>query len=160
MIKLVGCIFILMAAGGFGLLYAGSLKEERERLRGFYRLACLIRTRIECFNQPLSEIYCDFSDEALDPIGFTEFMREKGFDQALCLTKGRLGLRDELYSLVLEFGKELGKSYSSDQLRHCERYISLFENKLKELDSELPSRAKLVGVISCAAAVLTVIILV
>lgn len=60
MIKIVGILLISVAAIGFGMLYSYSLRLEYKRLLGFQKLISLIRTRIECFNQPLSEIYIGF----------------------------------------------------------------------------------------------------
>ena len=160
MLKYLGILLIAAVTAGYGGLCAYSLKKEALVLNGFLLLARRIRTRIECFRQPLSEIYRDFSHPALDGAGFTEELRESGFTAALCKTKNSLGLREELFALVGEFGNELGKSYSEEQVRHCERYILRMEEALVGLEEELPRRRKTVRALSAAAAVMAVILLI
>lgn len=160
MIKIIGIALLLLAAGGFGVIYSRSVDTEYRRFLGFIKLAKLIRTRIECFNQPLNEIYINFSDEALDSCGFTEELKKSGFMTALCKYKSSLGINGELLSVLSDFGNELGKSFSDEQIRHCERYITLFEEKASEMEKLLPSKMKVAKVLSFSAAIMVAILLV
>ncbi len=159
MIKLIGIAVLLLTAVGFGFTYSHLLDAEYRRVLGFIKLAKLIRVRIECFSQPLSEIYGDFSDEALDSCGFTEDLQKSGFITALCKHKALLGIRGELLSCLSDFGGELGKSFSDEQVRHCERYIALLEEKASEIERELPTRTKMARVLSFSVAVMMAILL-
>ncbi len=159
-VKILGILLIFTAAVGFGASYSSSLRREYERMLGFLRLARLIRTRIECFNQPLSEIYNDFSDDALDACGFTEELKRSGFVTALCKYKEALGIRGETLTMLYSFGSELGKSFSSDQVKHCDRYIEVISEKAAELEKELPQKTKTARVLSAAAAVMAAIVLI
>ncbi len=160
MMQLLGILLIVTAAYGIGTAISRSLRLEYRRLVGFEKLLRLIRARIECFNQPLSSIYADFSEEALDECGFSEELKRSGFTEALCRCRDRLGLRRELLALLAEFGASLGKSFSEEQLRHCDRYIALLGEKAAVLEKELPVRQKTVRTLTAAAAVMASILLI
>ena len=160
MVKTLGIIMIFIAATGFGASYSRALREEYERMLGFCRLARLIRTRIECFNQPLSEIYLDFSDGALDSCGFSEELKKSGFVVALCKCKASLGIRGETLTMLYSFGSELGKSFADEQVKHCDRAVARMSEKAAELEKELPQKAKTAMVLSAAAAVMAAIVLI
>lgn len=160
MIKIVGILLISVAAIGFGMLYSYSLRLEYKRLLGFQKLISLIRTRIECFNQPLSEIYTDFSEESLDECGFTAELKRSGYVPALCKYKDHLTIRSEILAVLADFGSGLGKSFSEEQIRHCDRYISVIEEKVSELEKELPIKSKTARALSAAAAIMIAIILI
>ena len=57
MIRMIGILLVIGGPVGAGLLYAAALKAEIRRFEGFLKLARLIRSRIECFRQPLASIY-------------------------------------------------------------------------------------------------------
>ncbi len=156
----MGILLISAVAVGFGMIYSYSLRLEYKRLLGFLKLIRLIRARIECFNQPLSEIYADFSEESLDECGFSGELRKSGYSTALCKHKDRLAIRGELLTVLADFGSGLGKSFSEEQIRHCDRYISMIEEKAAGLEKELPVRSKTAHALSAAAAIMIAIILI
>lgn len=160
MLKIAGIFIIFAVSAGMGVIYSNALKEEYGRTVGFIKLIRFIKIRIECFNQPLSEIYSDFSEKALEECGFISEMRRSGYLSALYKMKNTLSLRDDIFILLTEFGSELGKSMTEEQIRLCERYIYLADEKAKEIEKEVPTKTKLVRALSVAAAAMWVIMLI
>ncbi len=160
MTEITGILLIVGSILCGGFFYTASIKEEVRRMEGFLRLARLIRTRIACFRQPLSVIYADFSDEALDRCRFTEELRKGDFLLALLGKKDVLGLRPELIHLLTDFAQELGKSGAEDQIRHCDRYIAEMEAALASLRTACPDRIRLARSLSlCSAAMVALLLL-
>jgi len=159
MIRLAGILLVIGGTVGAGLLYAAALRAEVRRFEGFLKLARLIRSRIECFRQPLASIYNDFEDKALEDCGFSQILRQKDFLLALAKTKDTLGLRPALIDLLSEFGSELGKSHAEDQLRHCDRCIGQMEEVLAALRAESTNRIRLSHALSLALAAMVTILL-
>lgn len=159
MIRLLGIGMIAVSTAVFGISYASSLYHELRVLRAFWHLTERIRSRIECFCQPLSDIYPGFSDPTLEACGFTEELQRSGFTVALCKCKGALGLRPAYFAMLAEYGEGLGKSFAEEQLRHCQKYQKELENAVKHLEEELPTRAKLIRTLSLAVAAMAVILL-
>ena len=160
MIRLCGIGMIAAASVAFGLCYTASLRHELLVLRAFLRLLERIRTRIECFCEPLGDIYRGFSDDILDGCHFTEELCRSGFTVALCKGKGALGLSAEHFSLLAECGEGLGKSFSEEQVRHCERYQKELTVAIRRLEERLPTQARLARTLSVAIAAMTVILLI
>lgn len=159
MIRLFGILLLVSGTVGAGFLYAETVKEELRRLEGFLKLARLIRSRIECFRQPLAAIYADFEDEALEACGFIPALRQGDFLLALAKTKDALGLRPALIDLLADFGSELGKSPTGDQIRHCDRCIEQIEEALSALRAAGADRIRLSRVLSLALAAMVTILL-
>lgn len=159
MIRMIGILLVIGGTVGAGLLYATALKAEIRRFEGFLKLARLIRSRIECFRQPLASIYGDFEDEALEDCGFAKALRQGDFLLALAKTKDTLGLRPALIDLLSEFGSELGKSHAEDQLRHCDRCIGQMTDALAALRAESADRIRLSHALSLALAAMVTILL-
>ncbi len=160
MLKMLGIVIILAASAGAGIIYSNALREEFRKTAGFVKLIRFIKVRIECFNQPLTEIYRDFSEKSLEDCGFISEMRSSGYISALYKLKNILALKDDVFVLLSDFGSELGKSMSEDQIRLCERYIHMIDEKVKETEKEMPTKIKLAGALSAAAAAMWIIMLI
>ena len=160
MLKLAGMALIAAAALGYGFWYGLSLRKELRRFEGFRRLIETVRSRVSCFNQPLSAVYRDFSDEELDACGFTDLLRAGiPFSEALIRKRDVLGLREELFGLLSDLGRDLGRSYREDQVRLCERFLTEADARLAALRAEMPDRIRLARGLSAAAAAMTVLLL-
>lgn len=159
MTHLLGILLIVGGTVGGGMLYAVAVKEELSRFEGFLKLARLIRSRIECFRQPLALIYADFEDEALAACGFCQDLKQGDFLLALAKNKDTLGLRPSLLDLLSDFGSELGKSHAEDQVRHCDRCLAAMEEALAALRTEGADRIRLSRALSFALAAMVTILL-
>ncbi len=160
MMTAAGILLVTLGIAGAGFLYASSMKEELRRAEGLLRLARMIRSRIECFRQPLSAIYADFDDEALNGTAFFDALRAGSFEQALAKGGDSLGLRASFLDLLYEFGRELGRSGAEEQVRHCDRCIGRMEEALTALRAEYPIKARLSRALSlCFAAMAALLLL-
>ncbi len=159
MIRIVGILLIAGGMVGTGILYAVALRGELRRLEGFLRLMRRIRSRIACFREPLPTVYADFEDEALSACGFLTVLRRKDFTTALNQTKETLGLRASVFSLLFEFGSQLGKSHAEDQLRLCDHYIGQMEETITALRDKNHESIRLSRALSLALAAMVIILL-
>lgn len=157
MLTAVGTVAVCLSAIGLGSSYASSLKREKESLGGLLSLCERIETRIECFRQPLPEIYRDLDDRRLDP-EFLHDLKESGLSYALTRNRRRLCIRQELYSELLSFASELGKSYAEGQVRLCRKYEARLRDSLEGIEASLPSRTRLSLTLSAAAAAMAAIL--
>lgn len=160
MIKILGIALISGCCAGVGILYNRALRQEQNYLEGLLRLARFIRSRIDCFSSPLDSIYADFSDEALNTCGFTEILRNDGLTAAIEAKKDTLSLSEETYDLIIRFSAELGKSFSDEQVRHCDHYIALIDEKANSAASELPKKCKTVKTLCIAAGAMAALLLI
>ena len=158
--KLIGIaiIFICSAAAGFG--YTAMLKQRQKYLDGLIKLVRFIRVQIECFSSPLDIIYADFTDEVLDKCGFTEILKNSGLSTALEQKKETLALTDDTFELLSNFSSELGKSFSDEQVKHCDRYISVLEETASEYAKELPKKCKTVKTLSLSVGAMAALLLI
>lgn len=157
MLTAAGTVAVCLSAVGLGSAYASSLKRERDSLGALLSLCERIETRIECFRQPLPDIYRDLDDGRFDP-EFLHDLKESGLSYALTRGRRRLCIGQELYSELLSFASELGKSYAEGQVRLCRSCEVRLREELQLLEGELPSRIRLSLTLSVAAAAMTAIL--
>lgn len=159
MLSVIGTVLICSSVLGFGFYYVSSYTNEKECLTELLSLIKRIKTRIECFKQPLPDIYADFSSPTLDRIGFSSTLKESSLDFALNKHRKSLQIRNSIFTALNEFSTSLGKSYSNEQLDLCRSYISRLENELSEIEKELNTKTKLGLTLSAAIASVCAIML-
>ena len=142
MLSVIGTALICSSVLGFGFYYVSSFNREKECLSELLTLFKRIKTRIECFKQPLSDIYADFSSPALDRIGFNTDLKESSLDFVLSKHRKSLQIRDSIFTILHEFASSLGKSYASEQIDLCRTYISRLEDELSEIEKDLNTKTK------------------
>ena len=154
----IGTVLTCLCIFGLGRSYSLYIKKESANLRALILLIERIRTRIECFRQPLCDIYDGFSNDALDPIGFTDDLKTNGLSFALIKNRSALCLRNDTFALLNEFALSLGKSYASEQVRLCLDTKESLNERLSQIERELPSKSRLSLTLSAAAAAMTAIL--
>ncbi len=158
MIAAAGTVILSLSVMGFGISYNKALKNEKESIDALLSLCEKINTRISCFRQPLNEIYEGFSNPHLDRLGFTDELKKHGLSAAL-ISKGEiLGISKGLMAESRRFAEGLGKSYSEEQTKLCERYLSCLKREHDELGAQLPTKTKLSLSLSGAISALTAIL--
>lgn len=150
-------IFAVLLYGGFSIGF--ECRDVCRRLDGLCRLVCFIRSRIECYNQPLYEIYKEFEDDALEDCGFLEKLRNEGFSSALERYKD-IETSEELIHHLSEFSSQLGRSLSSEQIKNCDAMIYYLNECLCKERERLPQKIKLIKAVSVAVAAMVVIVLI
>lgn len=158
MISTVGIGILSLSIMGFGFSYNKALKNEKECVEGLIQLTERINTRIKCFRQGLNEIFDGFTSPALDAIGFTSDLKEKGMSYALENCGDKLTLGHDIMLESKKFADRLGKSYYDEQLTLCESYLSFLKAKYEEICRGLPSKTKLSLSLSFAISALSAIL--
>lgn len=158
MITSIGAVVTCLSVIGFGHSYGVSLKKESRNLRALILLTDRIRARIECFRQPLNDIYDGFSNDELDSIGFTQDLKTSGLSFALVKHKSALALKNDTFALLSEFAGSVGKSYADEQVRLCTDLKQALETRLFLMEKELPIKTRLGLTLSAAAAAMTAIL--
>lgn len=159
MIRLLGVLLIALSSIFTGAVYINGIAEEKKRLSALHLLMKTIRARIACFSEPLNKIYEDFYDEALDTCGFLSVLKEKGLAFALKEKEASLFLPKEATEQLCGFASLLGKSFTEDQLKHCDYYLERFEDTLARLEEEYPRKRKLAKTLSLSLGLLAFLLL-
>ena len=155
--KLLGGVLLLGAGLGLGLRARHAARRELRRTEGFLALLGHIRTQIESFSMPIDKILacCDrrlLADCGADGMGFSDF--------SALLLEASGELPREAVRLLECFGKELGRGYRADQLRHCEQYMTLLERECRLLREALPRREKTLLVLPIAISAMALLMLI
>ena len=127
---------------------------------GFLDLLRLIRARISNFSEPLDAIYSDFSNPALDALGFTAALSRDGFAAALDECRERSALDRETMTLLCAFARELGMNYRTEQLASCDRYIAELEGRREYSRTESARKTKLACSLTVTFGLMLIIVLV
>lgn len=158
MIAAVGILILSLSLLGFGLSYNSVLKAERESIDGLIQLAERLRSRIECFRQPLDEIYEGFSHKHLDSIGFTDHLKRSGLSNALGNKGKLLGISTDMLEKSKKFSSDLGKSYSAEQIRLCQAYLDELKKEMSNIEGALNQKTRLSLSLAGAAAAMAAIL--
>ncbi len=155
--KSLGALLLLGAGVGVGLRARHAARRELRRTEGFLALLCHIRTHIESFSMPIDKILAGCNPHVLADCG-ADGMRFSDFSALLSRASGELP--QEARRLLACFGKELGRGYRADQLRHCEQYITLLERECRLLREALPRREKTLLILPVALAAMALLMLI
>lgn len=115
--KLFGSILIILAGFVFSRRIAAADDTKLKRTEAVYELIGAVRSRIDAFCMPISEILTDISPEVLIRCGYdSEKLPENSYE----LTRLSDFTNDaELYRIFCGFFNSLGSSYKSDELARC-----------------------------------------
>ena len=147
--KLAGALLVLASGIGFAI---GAARYERTRLQVHDALISLIffvKGRIDCYAMPVEQIMLEMDK------GILADCRCPGQVESIeaLLPHVRSYLDPETYRVLQSFGAGLGSGFRDEQIKRCDYYIELLREKRMQLESELPARARMNGVIwiLCAA---------
>ena len=147
--KLAGALLVLASGIGFAI---GAARYERTRLQVHDALISLIffvKGRIDCYAMPVEQIMLEMDK------GILADCRCPGQVESIeaLLPHVRSYLDPETYRVLQSFGAGLGSGFRDEQTKRCDYYIELLREKRMQLESELPARARMNGVIwiLCAA---------
>lgn len=148
-IKLAGALLVLASGIGFAI---GAARYERTRLQvhdALISLIFFIKGRIDCYAMPVEQIMLEMDK------GILADCRCPGQVESIeaLLPHVRSYLDPETYRVLQSFGAGLGGGFRDEQIKRCDYYIELLREKRMQLESELPARARMNGVIwiLCAA---------
>ena len=147
--KLAGALLVLASGIGFAI---GAARYERTRLQvhdALISLIFFIKGRIDCYAMPVEQIMLEMDK------GILADCRCPGQVESIeaLLPHVRSYLDPETYRVLQSFGAGLGGGFRDEQIKRCDYYIELLREKRMQLESELPARARMNGVIwiLCAA---------
>ena len=128
---------------------------------GFYSLASYMRHKIGCFLSPVSEWSSEFSDKALEDVGFLPAMREASdLYEAYSRTAPKMSLGEREREDIERFCASFGKGYADEEMKLLDAFCERLGEHIEYERSEMPRSQRLVRTmcISCAVAVSILII--
>lgn len=153
--KIAGAL-ILALSGVVGALTMNSAASKKatqsEALIAFLRF---VRSRIECFSLPASEIIARCDKSLLSECGYNGDIPPRDMGDLF----EAMGIRDdESYRILQAFAEGFGNSYREEQLKECDYYIDLLCERSQKIGEELPKKKKLNSTL-CISSALGVAIL-
>lgn len=158
MLKPIGLALIFIVCAYTGYEASAIMRHKLRMTEAFISFLTYIKSQIEFFSAPLSDIYESFHHETLDKCRFTDDLRLYGFAPAL--EKIRYSLPADVYESLTGFLTGLGKSVKQCQIDLCDYHINDLYDKCKALKESLPQKTKLYTSLSVMAGLTAVIILI
>ncbi len=157
--KLIGILLIFLSLSSLGFGYARGCIKSQKYLEALLSLLRFIRSQIADYSSPLDKIYLQFENKELDSADFISALRDKGLSYAISDRASALMLPEDISELLLRFSDGLGKSLTGEQLRHCDIYVSLLEEKVKKYEGELNGKCKTAKTLSVSAAAMVALLI-
>jgi hypothetical protein len=116
-----------------------------------------VRSQIDCFALPICDILGRADRALLSGCGWEKEEPPSSVEDML----GEASVEDEdALGILLEFCKDFGKSYLDEQIRRCDHYISLLDERRNSLAKDLPRKKKLNSTLCISGAVAMIILLI
>ena len=153
--SLAGAVVIFVCGIEISKRLNAKISKDHERIEKYILLLRYIKAQIDCFALPICDILKRVDKELLfgcgwegdiPPCSLEEMLKEASVED------------DDARSILLEFCKDFGKSYLEDQIRRCDHYIALLEDRRDVLNKDLPRKKKLNSTL-CISGALAIIIL-
>ena len=156
--KFIGAFLILISAI---LWAAATVQAEKKRLavlRLFVRLVQDIRSRIEHFNLPISEILAQSESELVKNFLAVRPSSDLSFERLL--EKEGTGLCEKEKALLEEFSRALGRSYREEEIKTSRFFSEKLEKICTEKEKELEGRRKMTFTLSICFALAVIILMI
>lgn len=155
--KIVGTL-ILVCSGAFAahVLNTGAALALKQT-EGVMALLRSIKTQIDCFALPIGDILRNLDQKTLDACGYRGTACPDQLDGFL----ENCEVYDAAtFSVFAQFAREFGRNYREEEVRACEYYLALLEERRACLDAELPVKKKRnLTLCICAALALALLLL-
>ena len=148
-LKLFGSLLLLLAGCFAAQITSRKLQKSLAVTDAWLELIRLIRGQIDCYLLPLEAILASADPALLTRAG------AGSYDRSLpaLLSKAHPLLSPEVEQLLRSFIRELGTSYRDEQLKRCDYYLTVLQDKRDLIASALPARLRLCRALSlCVAA--------
>ncbi len=148
---------LILACSGFGAALAinSKLSHAMKQTDALTVFLCFVRSQIECFSLPASEIISMFDKELLRGCGFCA---EVVPSDMRSLIYGFEVDDAEARSIIRRFADSFGQGYREEQIKECDYYIELLRERRQALAQTLPAKKK-VNCTLCISSALALIIL-
>lgn len=161
MLKLTGILIFSVCISLTGLYMSSKVRRQTQTRREFIKLIYSIKNGIKYGQLSLYEIYCAFPARELKKCSFYDFLtKDCNTNFKSALDNSEIKLSQKELELLQAFADECGKStYSEEEIRNCERYISLLEQLDKELSESENTKILIYGKLGILAGILSCILL-
>lgn len=155
-IKIIGGIIVMFGGYMIYRIMNRAEKKKLEQLDGIIALLRFIRLQIDCYLIPVREILRRCDKKILEKCGASG---ESEDFASLVMTLDPMPDK-EIMGILRSYSGELGSSYRDEQLRSCDRYISMLTKYRDELAEEAKKKQKSsLAVCLCASAGLIILII-
>lgn len=156
-LRLAGAVFLTVSGAMSAYLINAAASASLSQTEGFIAFVRFARVQVDCFSLPIGEILSSFEEKELLECGYDQKTKPKNLLEMSC----SLRVYDsEAYKIFCTFASEFGRGYRTEQLRACDYYISLLEERRKTLLSSLPAKKKRNGAVCvCASLALAILLL-
>lgn len=165
MLKLIGCILLLLATTGIGFVFAGRLASRPKQIRRLIHALAILETEIEYGNRNLAVACQHIGERKLGNV--SELFRQMSLhlttmDGAATYDCLRLAVQDwwpatamklSEKEVFLQFCKTLGKSDRQDQLAHLalvKQNLKAEEHQAREEQAQYEKMVRTLGVLAGA----------
>ena len=133
------------------------ISRDHQRIEKYILLLRYIRSQIDCFALPICDILERADKALLAGCGWEREEPPSSVEDML----GEASVEDEgARGILLEFCKDFGKSYLDEQIRRCDHFISLLDERRNALAKDLPRKKKLNSTLCISGAVAVIILLI
>ena len=153
--RYVGLLILFVCPTIFGYILAKNERKRTENLHEILNLVYHIKNKIEHFNSPLNEIYDSFDCGDVIRV-FVNDTKNNGWATSLEDAKHLFDI--DVYNILAQFFEGLGKTNQDAQIKHCEFYKNLLEEKYKISSEKTKSQSKLKITLGIYAGILLVIL--
>ena len=138
--KVIGAIFVAIS----GVMLTVTLNRRTltvlRQTEGWEQLLGQIKTEVECFSLPISDILARTDTSLLRLCGYTGADAPRGL---LELVENTAFADAEVSRIARRFASEFGRCYKGEQVERCAYFTSLMSGRRQSIAAELPSKRKL-----------------
>ena len=153
--SLAGAAVIFLCGIEISRRLNAKLSKDHQMIEKYILLLRYIKSQIDCFALPICDILARADKELISACGWTADTPPRSLSDML---EGTTVADGDSRGILLEFCGDCGKSYLDGQIRRCDHYISLLEDRRDILSKDLPRKKKLNSTL-CISGALAVIIL-
>lgn len=155
--SLAGAVVIFMCGIELSRRLNEKISKDHQRIEKYILLLRYVRSQIDCFALPIGDILGRADSALLAGCGWEKEEPPSSVEDML----GEASVEDEdALGILLEFCKDFGKSYLDEQIRRCDHYISLLDERRNSLAKDLPRKKKLNSTLCISGAVAVIILLI
>lgn len=155
--SLAGAAVIFMCGVEISRRLNEKITADHQRIEKYILLLRYVRSQIDCFALPIGDILGRADSVLLAGCGWEREEPPSSVEDML----GEALVEDEdARGILLEFCKDFGKSYLDEQIRRCDHYISLLDERRNALAKDLPRKKKLNSTLCISGAVAVIILLI
>ncbi len=154
--KLMGVILLVGSGIGSAYWLNRSMSACLSQMEGFLGLLRHIRVKVECSSLPIASILATADGELLRQCGYEGEMPPTELGELLAGCRIQDG---EAGRLLAGFAAEFGRGYREEQIRECDYYFSLLEQRRQELSLALPFKKRRNSALCISGALAAVILL-